>query len=117
MVAVAKHRHHLHSFWKRGLYSFLLVSTILLVGTVGMHLLEGCSYLDAFYFISMIATSQGPMITPVTAAGKLFASAMAFLSVGFVVASLGFLFGPLLGLLFRIGHERWEEEIKELKGK
>jgi len=95
----------------------LLVSAVLLIGTIGMHLLEGYSYLDAFYFMSMIATSQGPNITPVTAAGKLFASVMAFMSVGFVVAALGFLFGPFFGLLWRIGHERLEEEIKEIKRK
>ncbi len=117
MVAMAQARHHLHSFRKRALYSFGLVSAVLLIGTIGIHILEGYSYLDAFYFISMIATAQGPSIAPVTAAGKIFTAVMAFLSVGFVVASLGFLFGPLLGLLFRIGHERFEEEIKEIKGK
>ena len=117
MVAMAQVRHHLHSFRKRALYSFFLVSAVLVIGTVGMHLLEGYSYLDAFYFISMIATAQGPSVAPVTAAGKIFTAVIAFVSVGFVVAALGFLFGPLLGLLFRLGHERFEEEIKELKGK
>lgn len=110
-------RHRFHSFKKRGFYAFLLVASILLVGTVGMHLLEGYSYLDAFYFMSMIATAQGPSATPATAAGKIFAAGMAFVSVGFVIAAIGFLFGPFLGLLWRIGHDRLEEEIKVLKGK
>ena len=105
-------RHRYHSPWKRGAYSLALVASVLAVGTVGFHWLEGTSYLDAFYLISMIATAQGPSQTPATPAGKLFASAMAFISIGTVVASAGFLFGPFLGTLWRIGHERWDEEKK-----
>ena len=77
-----------------------------------MHFFEGLSYLDSFYFMSMIATAQGPSLTPVTTAGKLFASFMAFLSVGTVVAALGFLLGPFLGKLWKIGVEKLEKEIK-----
>ena len=84
-------------------------------GTLGMHYLEKLSYLDAFYFMAMIATSQGPMITPVTVTGKLFAAFMAFVSVGTVVASIGFLFGPFLGKLWRIGVMKLEEELGHLK--
>ncbi len=47
-----------------------------------------------------------------TAAGKLFVVLMAFVSVGTVVASIGFLFGPFLGQLWRIGHDRWDEKLK-----
>ena len=109
-------RHHFHSPWKRALASFFLVGIVLTTGTVGFHFLEGYSYLDAFYFISMIATGQGPIQIPGTPAGKMFASVMAFISVGTVVASLGFLFGPFFGFLWRIGHERWEEEVHSPKG-
>lgn len=106
-------RHHYHSPWRRALYSLALVLGMLAVGTVGFHLLEGASYLEAFYLTSMIATSQGPAEVPATPAGKLFASAMAFISLGAVVASGGFLFGPFLGQLWRVGHERWEKEEKK----
>ncbi|MBI3319940.1 MAG: two pore domain potassium channel family protein [Candidatus Omnitrophica bacterium] len=83
-------------------------------GTVGMHLIEGMSYLDAFYFISMLATAQGPAVTPATPAGKLFAALLAFVSIGCVVASLGFLFGPFFGQLWRVGIERLEEDAQTL---
>ncbi len=102
-------RHHYHSTWKRAGYSLLLLASVLLLGTVGFHFIEGSSFLDSFYLISMIATAQGPSQAPHTAAGKLFAAFMAFLSVGTVVASIGFLFGPFLGQLWRIGHDRWDE--------
>lgn len=83
-----------------------------MVGTIGFHVIEGMSYLDAFYLTSMIATAQGPSGAPATPGGKLFAAVMAFVSIGAVVTSFGFLFGPFLGELWRIGHERLEEEQK-----
>ena len=108
-----KHRHRYHSPWKRGIYSFALLFGVLTIGTVGFHLIEGYPYLDAFYLTSMIATAQGPSQTPATPAGKAFASLMAFVSIGMVVTAAGFLFGPFLGQLWRIGHERWEEETRD----
>ena len=80
------------------------------IGTVGLHRLEGMAYLDAFYFMSMLATAQGPTMTPSTPAGKLFTALMAFVSVGSVVAALGFLFGPFFGQLWKVGVERFEHE-------
>jgi hypothetical protein len=109
--------HHYHSPYKRTLFSFILVSSVMLVGTIGMHLIEQISWMDAFYFMSMIATAQGASYVPQTALGKLFASLMSFVSVGFVVASLGFLFGPFLGKLFKIGQDKLEEEKKLLREK
>ena len=88
---------------------------MLLIGTVGMRNIEHVSWLHAFYFISMIATAQGPPEMPATGAGQIFASLMAFISVGTVFASLGFLFGPFFGLLWRIGLEKFEGEIHIIK--
>ncbi len=102
---------------KRGLLSLLLVNIVMTIGTVGIHYLEGLSWLDSFYFMSMIATAQGPSVILVTTSGKIFASLMAFVSVGCVVASLGFLFGPFFGKLWRIGVEHLEEEFHTHKEK
>ena len=111
--------HHYHSAAHRAFYCFILVAFILFVGTLVMHRLEGFDYVDAFYFTSMIATGQGPApnLTPVTATGKLFTSFLAFISVGVMVASLGFLFGPFLGKLFKVGVMKIEEEWEFLKKK
>ena len=87
-----------------------LVASVMAIGTLGIHVLEKMSYLDAFYFMSMIATAQGPTATPATPSGKLFVSLMAFISVGTVVAALGFLFGPFFGQFWKMGVERLEEE-------
>ena len=111
------HYRHYRSPLKRGVLALVFISSLMTMGTLGMRYLEGYSYLDAFYFMSMIATAQGPTIAPVTPAGKVFASLMAFVSVGSVVAALGFLFGPFFGKLCKIGFEKFEHEIKILEGK
>ncbi len=82
----------------------------MLIGTVGVHILENMDYLDAFYFMSMIATGQGPFYTPVTVSGKIFIALMSFISVGAGVAALGFLLGPFMGQLMHIGRLRMEEQ-------
>ena len=102
--------HHYHSVWRRGAWSFGVVAAIMVIGTVGMHELERMPYLEAFYFMSMIATAQGPTMMPATAAGKLFAAFMAFVSVGTVVAALGFLFGPFFTRLWHLSVRKIEEE-------
>lgn len=109
-------KHHLSSFPHRSLYSLSLVCAVLILGTLGLHRLEGFSYVDAFYFTSMIATGQGPAapLTPATDAGKLFTCALAFVSAGMMAAALGFVLGPFLGALWRVGLTKVEEELKHL---
>ena len=110
-----KLKHHYHSPWKRAGFSFLLVLSVMIVGTLGFHHFERLNLIDSFYFMSMIATAQGPAGPLTTNAGKIFTSLISFVSVGVVVASLGFLFGPFLGKLFKVGVEKFEEDIERLK--
>ena len=111
------HRHHYHSPQRRALYSSVLIMVVVVFGTVSIHFLEGFSYVDSFFFTSMIATGQGPGgdVTPHTIPGKIFASILAFISAGTLLAALGFLFGPLLGKLFRVGVIKFEEETEALE--
>ncbi len=103
------------SFMRRAVYSFLLIAIVVVIGILGMHALEGMSYLDAFYFISMLATGEGPSFTPATVGGKVFASLMAFVSVGTTITALLFLFGPFFGRILRVGVEKIEEVEKEIE--
>ncbi|MFI5412492.1 MAG: hypothetical protein ACHQX1_01225 [Candidatus Micrarchaeales archaeon] len=103
-----------HSLSKRAIYSFSLVVIVMFIGTVGMHLIEGYSYIDSFYFMSMLATAEGPTTTPATVLGKIFASLMAFLSVGTVIFAIGFILGPFFGRVLKVGEEKIKEEEKTL---
>ena len=107
------------SFWKRAVYSLVLIVAIELIGTVAMHSLEGWSYLDSFYFTSFIATGQGPPANLVIndATGKIFSSLLAFVSVGTVVTALLFLFGPFLGQIIRAGEEKVEELERDIENR
>ena len=106
-------KHHYHSAVNRAAYCFFLAAFVLTFGTLGMHFIEGFSFVDAFYFTSMIATGQGPApnAVPVTPLGKLFTCLLAFLSMGTMVASIGFLFGPFLGKLLKVGFVKLEDEL------
>ena len=99
-----------HPVYRRALYSFMIVASVVSIGTLGIHYLEGYSYVESFFFISMLATGEGPPVLPATSAGKIFSSLMAFISIGTVVFALSFILGPFLGRLFRAGWEKLEEE-------
>jgi hypothetical protein len=100
---------------RRAVYSLILVVVILLIGTAGFHAIEGAGLIDAFYFESMLATGQGPPFPLQTDTGKIFASIMAFVSVGSVVTSFVFTLGPIAGRLWREGLERIEAGARELE--
>jgi len=106
---------------RRALFSLLIITVVLLVGTVGMNYLEGWRYVDSFYFTSMLVTAEGPPNAPATDAGKIFASLMAFVGVGSVVTAFVYLLGPVLGTLLRKGVSGVEKEIRaverEIEGK
>ena len=82
---------------------------------VGLHYIEGYSYLDAFYFTAMLATGEGPNVAPVTALGKVFVGVMAFISVGTVIGALLFIFGPLFSQLAHEGVELVEEAERKIE--
>ncbi len=88
---------------------------ILVVGTVGFHLVAGLSPIDSFYFESMLATGQGPPFSLTTDGAKIFASIMAFISVGSVVSTLLFAVGPVVRRFWREETERIEAGARELE--
>lgn len=104
-----------YSIWIRGMYSFLILASVLLAGTVGMHVFEKMSYVDSFYFTTLIVTGEGPASNPATQAGKIFVAFLSIISVGAVVTSIIFLFGPLAGRLIRRGILLTEDEVHRLE--
>jgi hypothetical protein len=93
----------LSPFKRRTLYALFLLAAVMIVGTEGLHMIEGWSYIDSVYFMSLLATTQGPAEIPRTDTGKIFASIMAFVSVGAALSSAAFIFGPAFGKLMKEG--------------
>lgn len=100
---------------RRVFYSISAIAVVMVVGVIGFHQLEGMDWVNAIYFESMLATGQGPPLTLNTDAGKLFASAMGFISFGTVLTGLLVTLVPILSQLWREGLERAERDVKALE--
>ncbi len=100
---------------RRVFYAFTGIVAVMVVGTAGFHEIEGMSWVNAVYFESMLATGQGPPIQLTTDAGKVFASVMAFVSVGSVITALFVTLIPIVSQIWREGWEMAEKDAKALE--
>ena len=108
-------RHPLSPFKRRALVSIVILAIVMAIGTVGMMFLERWDPVTSFYFMALLATAEGPALSPLTVAGKLFASLMAFVSIGAAISAITFTFGPLFGYALREGFAYVEKEEDKLK--
>ncbi len=110
-------RHPLSPFKRRAFFSIVVLAIVMAVGTIGMMLLEGWDSVTSFYFMSLLATAEGPAQAPVTVAGKVFASIMAFFSIGAAISAITFTFGPLFGSILKEGFAYVEKEESKVKAR
>src|SRR5216683_6223145 len=108
-------RHPLSPFKRRALFSIVILAIVMAVGTIGMMFLEGWDPVTSFYFMALLATAEGPALSPLTVAGKLFASLMAFVPIGAAISAITFTFGPLFGSVLKEGFANIEKEDDKLK--
>jgi hypothetical protein len=116
MTASSHHRAASLRRRRRALVSIIVIALVLVIGTLGFEGFTGAGWVNAFYFECMLATGQGPPFSLKTDAAKLFASAMAFVSVGTVFTTLLLNIGPLVGRIWREGIEAAEREIRRWEG-
>jgi len=104
---------------QRLLLALILLTTVVLGGTLGFHLLEGWSWFDGFYMTLTTMTTIGyGEVHPLSHAGRIFNSFMivaAVLAGAFVIATfsqtlLEFEFGKVLD------RRRMERELAKLSG-
>jgi hypothetical protein len=110
-----KHARITHTAVRRLVYALCGIGVVLAAGTIGFQLIAGLSPVNSFYFESMLATGQGPPIVLTTDSSKIFASIMAFVSVGSVVSTLLFAVGPIVRRFWREEAERIEEEARRIE--
>jgi len=72
-----------------------LIVVSLCIGMVGYHLLEGLNWIDAFLNASMLLGGMGPVNTPVTFGGKLFAGLYALYCGLAVILVAGVILAPI----------------------
>ena len=101
-------------FLRRLLASFavgvFLVIVSLAVGMAGYHGYEGLSWLDAFLNASMILSGMGPLLSPVTSGGKLFAGFYALYSGLAVLVIAGVIFAPVVHRFLHSFHLEAEDD-------
>jgi hypothetical protein len=108
-------RHPLSPFKKRAFFAIVILAIVMAIGTGGMMVLEGWDPVTSFYFMSLLATAEGPAQSPMTVGGKIFASFMAFFSIGAAISAITFTFGPLFGSILKEGFAYVEKEEDKLK--
>ena len=74
----------------------VVVGGSLAIGIWGYHFFEGLAVLDSFLNASMILSGMGPLWSPRTDGGKLFAGLYALYSGLAVLAIAGLVFAPLI---------------------
>jgi hypothetical protein len=110
-------KHPLSPFKKRALYAVLVLAAVMVIGIVGLMIIEHWGVVDSFYFMALLATAEGPAATPATDVGKIFAGIMAFVSIGAAISAITFTFGPLFGSVLKEGVRYLEKEEERIKDK
>lgn len=80
---------------RSGLFALALIAVSLLTGMLGYHLLEGLNWIDAFLNAAMLLGGMGPVNTPVTCGGKLFAGLYALYCGLVVILVAGIMLAPV----------------------
>ena len=106
-------KHPLSPISRRTLVAVLAILVVMIVGVVGTKLLTGWAWIDSFYFMSMVATAQGPPNAPPNFWSKIFIAIMAFVSIGTLITAIGVIFGPFLGYVFHKGMNFAQLEIEK----
>jgi hypothetical protein len=78
-----------------GIIALAFIAVSLFIGMVGYHVLERLSWIDAFLNASMLLGGMGPVHTPVTSGGKLFAGLYALYCGLAVILVAGIILAPI----------------------
>ena len=111
-----EHRTHLplvrKLFVRRLLLHFLaaagLIISSLLLGMAGYAHFEGLAWRDAFLNAAMLMGGMGPVETPATPGGKLFAGSYALYAGLVFIVVTGIILAPLIHRLLHRFH--WDQE-------
>lgn len=103
----------LRDFMRRFLSHFIVASTLilasLLIGMAGYAYFEGLAWRDAFLNAAMLLGGMGPVESPQTNGGKLFAGAYALYAGLLFIVAASILFASFAHRLLHLLH--WEDEV------
>lgn len=79
-----------------GAIALMLIAISLLIGMIGYNRFENLSWIDAFLNASMLLGGMGPVDTPITNGGKLFAGLYALYCGLTVIVVTGVILAPVV---------------------
>ena len=85
-------------------FGALLVLASLLIGMIGYRLTEGMPWIDAFLNAAMLLGGMGPVESPTTPGGKLFAGLYALYAGLVFLVVVGLVLAPLVHRLLHQFH-------------
>ena len=93
---LAPRRHYVLRLVRSVAWGFAFIAVSLFIGMAGYHVFERMSWLDAFLNASMLLAGMGPLASPLTDAGKLFAGLYALYSGFAVLIGAAIIFAPVI---------------------
>jgi voltage-gated potassium channel len=98
-------------------YFILLSVAVVGIGTLGYRLIEGLSWLDAFYMTCITVSTVGfREVQELSAVGKLFTVALIVAGLSTVVVAVGQIGQDMIALTARRYKERMEKQVEALSG-
>lgn len=107
--------HPLSPLSDRVLFTLLIFIASIMVATVVIHFSESWTFVNSFYYIAMVTTTNGAPFAPTTPAITLFTSLWAYYSFILLATLITLAFGPLVGYVVKQGGayiKRAENEIE-----
>ncbi len=101
-------RHFVRRLFMHALISVALIAASLFLGMVGYHHYEGLEWRDAFLNAAMLLGGMGPVESPQTAGGKLFAGLYALYAGLVFLVAVGLILAPSLHRMMHLFH--WDEK-------
>jgi hypothetical protein len=102
-------RHFIRRLFLHFIGSLALIIASLLLGMIGYHFYENLPWRDAFLNAAMLLGGMGPVESPQTDGGKLFAGFYALYSGLVFLVAVGLIVAPALHRMLHLFH--WKEEI------
>jgi hypothetical protein len=93
---LAPRRHFALRLVRSAAWGFAFIAVSLFIGMTGYRVFEHMPWLDAFLNASMLLSGMGPLASPQTDAGKLFAGLYALYSGFAVLIGAAIIFAPVI---------------------
>lgn len=100
---ILRRDHPLSIVSNRAIFSGSLFLASILIATLIIQFSEGWTFVNSFYYIAMVTTTNGAPFPPTDPAITLFTSLWAYYSFILLATTLTMSFGPLLGYLVKEG--------------